>query len=120
MLQNGGVRTGLATNQQAIRARFMAEELGYEARFDELFFSFSIGHAKPSPDYFSAVLRALELDGGQVLFIDDHMANVTAARESGLNAEVFSLKAGPSRMLELLGNFGLGHGPDYKPDTCDG
>ena len=62
-LQGAGVRVRLASNQQTIRALFMAEELGYGSLFDELFFSCRIGYAKPCTEYFNVVLTALNLDG---------------------------------------------------------
>jgi catechol 2,3-dioxygenase-like lactoylglutathione lyase family enzyme len=48
-LRTSGTRVGLATNQQTVRARFMTQELGYAARFDDLFYSCHLGAAKPEP-----------------------------------------------------------------------
>lgn len=101
------VRTGLATNQQPLRARYMEEDLKYGERFDELLFSCRIGHAKPDPRYFDGVLEVLELEGNRVLFIDDHPANVEAARDRGLRAEVYDQVTGVTGMLELLTAHGL-------------
>jgi len=106
-LRARGFRVSLATNQQADRARFMAEELRYESRFDDLFFSCRIGHAKPSPMYFERLLGELALEGNQILFVDDHPGNVEAARQSGFNADVYTLDSGVEGMLELLNRFGL-------------
>lgn len=86
-----GVLVGLATNQQQRRARFMTESLGYGEHFDELFFSYRLGHAKPEGAYFEAVLAALGQRPEEVLFVDDHRTNVEAARSVGLAAEVFDL-----------------------------
>lgn len=87
-LRRRGVTCALASNQDFVRARFMDEELGYERLFDDRFYSARLGHAKPDPAYFHAVLAALGADPAQVLFIDDRLENVDAARHCGLHAEV--------------------------------
>ncbi|MGE0622433.1 MAG: HAD family hydrolase [Pseudomonadales bacterium] len=106
-LRGDGIRVGLATNQQAFRAEFMTQGLGYGERFDDLFFSWRLGHAKPGAGYFQAVLEALAADGSEVLFVDDHAANVAAARESGFNAEIYDLATGVQGMHTLLARYGL-------------
>jgi putative hydrolase of the HAD superfamily len=106
-LRTSGTRVVLATNQQSVRARFMTEELGYHARFDDLFYSCHLGAAKPEPEYFERVLALLELDGTRVLFVDDHPRNVEAARQVGLHSEIYDLGAGSDGMLALLGDYGL-------------
>jgi HAD superfamily hydrolase (TIGR01509 family) len=106
-LRRRAIRVGLATNQQHQRARIMTEVFGYADRFDDLFFSCEMGHAKPSRDYFEQVLAVLNLDGRRVLFIDDHERNVEAARDCGLRAEVFTLERGAAGMLHLLGRHGI-------------
>ena len=101
------VRTGLATNQQAERARYMSENLGYADRFDELLFSCVLGHAKPDPGYFDRVLEILDLEGDRVLFLDDHVRNVEAARRCGLRAEVYDQSTGSGVMIQLLADHGI-------------
>jgi putative hydrolase of the HAD superfamily len=102
-----GVRVGLATNQQSFRARYMTETLGYGTRFEALFYSHEIGHVKPSPRFFQRVVEALALDPGRVLLIDDSEANVTGAREAGLQAATYELGLGPAALAELLAASGL-------------
>jgi putative hydrolase of the HAD superfamily len=106
-LRSARVRTGLATNQQPERARYMTENLGYADRFDELLFSCAIGHAKPDPKYFDRVLEILDLEGDKVLFLDDHVRNVEVARGCGLRAEVYDQATGSGVMIQLLADHGL-------------
>lgn len=106
-LRTAGIRTGLATNQQRQRALYMSEVLDYAAAFDHLFYSCELGHAKPSPGYFAAVLERLDLDAAQVLFIDDHAGNVDAARAAGLSAATFHLDQGVAELARLLSARGL-------------
>ncbi|MEQ8858178.1 MAG: HAD hydrolase-like protein [Pseudomonadales bacterium] len=100
-LRSCGVAVALATNQQAHRARFMTEALSYAGHFDHLLYSCELGHSKPNPEYFSSALAKI------MLFIDDHEANVSAARQCGLQAEVFHLSEGVERIHEILKGYGL-------------
>ncbi|MEM8769984.1 MAG: HAD-IA family hydrolase [Pseudomonadota bacterium] len=107
MLRERGTVVGLATNQQRRRADYMIEALGYAERFDGLFFSYRIGYAKPETGYFEAVLAELDRRPEEVLFLDDHEANVDAARSLGLAAEVFELSQGIAAMETVLQAHGL-------------
>ncbi|MCZ6643493.1 MAG: HAD-IA family hydrolase [Gammaproteobacteria bacterium] len=100
----------LATNQQAHRAGFMSEELGYAKLFDELFYSCELGYAKPDPEYFLAILGKLELAGENVLFLDDHEPNVSAAMSVGLHARVFRKASGVAELRGLLKEYDLDAG----------
>jgi len=106
-VRSRGFRVGLATNQQPHRARYMLRELGYAEAFDHDFCSCHLGHAKPSETYFGEILKRLDSPPRAVLFLDDHDANVAAARAVGMCAETFELGAGPTGMLRLLHAHGV-------------
>ncbi len=106
-LRSRGCRVSLATNQQAERAAFMADSLGYSSRFDDLYFSCDVGHAKPEAAYFAAVLGHLNQPEGTVLFVDDHPDNVASARTAGMQGAVFDAGAGAREFRALLAAFGL-------------
>jgi putative hydrolase of the HAD superfamily len=106
-LRAAGVRCYLTTNQQALRARQMSEGLGYAARFDQEFYSCRLGHAKPSAEYFRAVLDAIVLPPSRVLFVDDHPGNVDAARALGMQGVEFGYNAGAVMLRCALQAFGL-------------
>ena len=83
-----GLRCGLATNQQNLRGAYMRSSLGFEKIFDEQFYSFEIGFAKPKQGIFGRSWhRSVSPD--RVLFIDDHDGNVAGAREVGIHSELF-------------------------------
>ena len=107
VLRARGVRVSLATNQQAERAQYMSECLGYQDLFDDLFYSFQLGRMKPDADYFSAVLDRLDQSGSEVLFVDDHPSNVDAARKAGMHAVVYDLASGPAGFHALLADYNL-------------
>ena len=50
-LRSSGVSVSLATNQQAHRAHFMTNSLGYRTHFDHLLYSCELGFSKPSVEY---------------------------------------------------------------------
>jgi putative hydrolase of the HAD superfamily len=107
-LRSSGVSVSLATNQQAHRANFMTNSLGYRTHFDHLLYSCELGFSKPSVEYFSSALAKIAKEPSEVLFIDDHEANVSAARSCGLQGEVFHLSEGVGRIREILKRYGLG------------
>lgn len=79
-----GVEVGLATNQQSLRGAAMRDGLGLDAHFDHTFYSFEVGHAKPSLEYFRHAVEVLGLPAERIVFVDDAPANVLAARQVGL------------------------------------
>jgi putative hydrolase of the HAD superfamily len=97
-----GVSCYLATNQSAHRARFMAENLGYDGLLDGAFWSYELGVAKPDPAYFAAILEHLALPGEEVLFVDDNERNVEAARSVGLHAVHWHVDRGLPELRDLL------------------
>ena len=101
-LREAGVACYLATNQDEHRGRHMHETLGYGDLFDDCFYSYELGVAKPDPAYFAAVLERLGLPGDQVLFVDDSAANVEAARSVGLRAECWHVHHGVAALHEHL------------------
>jgi glucose-1-phosphatase len=56
-------------------------------RFDQAFISFQIGMVKPDPEVYAHVVAALGTSAERVLFLDDNLINVEAARIAGLRAE---------------------------------
>lgn len=104
-IRSQGIEVHLATNQQTFRRDVMLD-LGYPSHFDRLFFSCDLGVAKPSPDYFRAILRELSHGPDGVVFIDDRVDNVEAARSIGIDARLHtshnSADQGVEDLRELL------------------
>jgi putative hydrolase of the HAD superfamily len=105
-----GVYCALASNQEQHRARRMSERLGYREVFQAEFYSCHVGHAKPSSEYFEAVIAMAGLEAARTLFIDDREDNVAAARNAGLQAAQFELPetgSGAPALRLLLRGFSL-------------
>ena len=101
-LRARGVRCYLATNQTEHRGRYMAENLGYDGLLDGAFWSYELGVAKPDPAFFTTILDRLGLEAAEVLFVDDSLRNVEAARSVGLAAEHWHVDDGLPALEALL------------------
>lgn len=102
-----GVPSYLASNQDRHRASYMHERLGYADLLDGEFYSCDLGAAKPEEPYFEAVIGRLGLRPDQVLFVDDNVANVAAARSVGLAAETWSYREDVAVLRQHLVSHGL-------------
>ena len=85
-----GLVTALATNQQSYRGGYMQRTFDYEELFDQTFYSFEVGLAKPDPEYFLTVVDALGVRPEEAVFVDDMHTNVQGARQAGLRAVLFA------------------------------
>ena len=105
-LRRAGCRD-IASNQQAGRARYMSEGLGYKTIFVEEFYSCRVGFAKPDVAYFHRVLELLNLPSPCVVFIDDRSENVDAAKGAGLAATVYNGESGAEVLRAILAEHGV-------------
>ncbi len=81
----------LATNQDTHRMKYILNEMGLGKFIDGAFVSSQIGYKKPQPEYFSTVLSKLNLyKPNEILFWDDNLENVEAARVFEINAEQYT------------------------------
>lgn len=96
-----GVRCHLATNQQSYRRDLMID-LGYGDLVEEAFYSCDLGHAKPDPAYFRAILDRLGVGPEGIVFVDDRPDNVEAAASVGLSAHVHDPASGADGLRGVL------------------
>ncbi|HWI01381.1 MAG TPA: HAD-IA family hydrolase [Propionibacteriaceae bacterium] len=102
-----GMRCALATNQQNLRGGYMRSSLGFEQIFDEQFYSFELGFAKPEAGYFKAIMDRIDVAPDRVLFIDDHEDNVAGAQEIGIHSELFPVDGGVTALKPILVRYGI-------------
>jgi len=89
-IRASGIPCYLATNQERYRTAYLEREMGLGAVLDGIFSSSTLGFRKPSLEYYQAIQTQLELGGSQILFWDDTLKNVEAARAAGWNAELYT------------------------------
>lgn len=106
-VRRAGTPCHLATNQQAFRAAYMRAELGYDAVFDDEFYSCDLGLVKPDPAYFATIVERIGEPAGAVLFVDDNEPNVAGARRAGLRAEHFPPHSGAEALRAMLHRHGV-------------
>ncbi|MCL7997780.1 HAD-IA family hydrolase [Brucella sp. 21LCYQ03] len=85
-LRADGHAIWLATNQDHERAAYIMSDLGLSAHVDGIIYSAALGVKKPDPAFFKAAERAVSVDAAEIIFIDDTMLNVEAARACGWQA----------------------------------
>ena len=106
-LREAGYGVHLGTNQHRQRGEHMRTALGFDALFDESFYSWELGTKKPEPAYFQHAVERIGAAPGEVLFVDDMEVNVEAARSVGLLAEHWHLDRGHAELEGLLARHGV-------------
>lgn len=81
-----GLALYLATNQEHRRAAYLMDELGLAHHFDGMFYSAKFGHRKPVQDFFRLATTEVGAPPEDIVFLDDTLENVEAARLFGWNA----------------------------------
>ena len=78
--------------------------MGFRELFDSLHFSCDLGVVKPDLAYYGGIEAALGRGGSDLLFIDDNVQNVEAARTKGCVRCHFhnNLSDGPSMVVVLM------------------
>jgi putative hydrolase of the HAD superfamily len=81
-----GYRRAVLSNTNALHWPRVMDELGLGASFEQCFASHLIGKIKPDREAFEHAVQALACEPSRILFLDDNLVNVEAARAAGLRA----------------------------------
>ncbi len=73
--------------------------------FDAVFNSFHLGKTKRDPTIFADTLKALKVDAGKTLFVDDNIGHTDRATAAGLQTHHFD---GSDRFMKRLQELDLG------------
>ena len=92
LLQDRGIRTGILSNigdrmETGIRARF-----AWIGRFDHCTWSHRVNLAKPEAAIYEHAAAGLGVPTDQILFIDDRLDNIAAARAVGMQVIEYNHK----------------------------
>jgi glucose-1-phosphatase len=100
----GSYRRALLSNSNSLHWQRVVEDMGLGAAIESHFVSHLTGRIKPDADAFQHAVQSLGCAPEQVLFIDDNLLNVEAARRSGMHA----MRArGNLETRQALGEFGI-------------
>ncbi len=83
--------------EKDIASRF--QELGFFEPFDLCVFAYETGVSKPDPEAYRILLKKLDLDAQDIIFIDDDPENIKASQALGIKSIIFQ---SPSQLEELL------------------
>ena len=103
-LRTAGIRLVALSNISAINHQFLCETFQLFAPFHELVLSYEVGAMKPDHKIFERALAVAECPPHECFYIDDIEEYVTAARQLGIDSEVFT---GPERFVEHLQERGV-------------
>ncbi len=99
-------RVMIFSNTNAEHWSFFLEVSGRRLAHLEAHLSHEIGHLKPDARAYRAVVARAGTAPGKLLFFDDKIANVAAARREGFQAEVFTGLDALRGMLAARGLYG--------------
>lgn len=83
-------KVGLLSNAWDDLRQTMHDRWGMDSLFDEMIISAEVGIVKPDPRIFHLAAQRLGVSPGEMVFIDDMLINVEAARVEGLAAILFT------------------------------
>ena len=82
---NGKYRFGMLSNAMSNIRNWLNQKHGFLHLFDITFFSAELGMAKPDPKFYLAILNEFSVNANEVIFIDDFIENIEAAKELGIH-----------------------------------
>ena len=97
-------KVALATNNNALAFVPFKEKFGFASLFDYIIVSGEIGVKKPDLKYFEKLVEATGSKPSDIIFFDDTLENVEAAKKLGIKGVVFK---DPGQAKEALKAMGL-------------
>lgn len=76
--------------QEFYRTNYIINEMGFKNIFERVFSSAHIGYKKPQKEFFEHIMQKLAtVQKENILFWDDTLGHVNAARKFGWHAELY-------------------------------
>jgi putative hydrolase of the HAD superfamily len=91
-LQMAGIRTGILSNLGDLMTEGVLSRFDFSP-FHHRTWSHRIGYAKPEPEIYTHAIAGLETPPEQILFLDDRLENIEAARAAGLETLLYTTHA---------------------------
>lgn len=82
--KNENVKVIIATNHLSFVRNFIGESFNVDY-LDDLIISAEIHKIKPNSDFYEYLLSKYNIDSKELLFLDDNIDNVNAAKQLGIN-----------------------------------
>ena len=103
-LKAAGHQLGYLSNMPEPYADYLERAYPLAQWFEGGVFSSRVKHSKPNAEVFALTKQCLKARPDEIVFIDDHPANIAAAEGQGWGAELFTT---PERLRERLQARGL-------------
>ena len=100
----GRYRTGLLSNAWSDMRETAEKVYDFLDAFDVIVFSAEIKMAKPDAEIYTHILKKLEIEPSEAVFVDDFIENITAAEGLGIHAIHFKSQEQALRELDALIN----------------
>lgn len=84
--RSAGLQIYLATNQEHLHAKYIAQTLKLNELVDAVCYSAALGVKKPDHRFFEIVTSLSKLQPEDIVFLDDTQTNITAALQAGWKA----------------------------------
>jgi len=99
-MRKRGVLCYIASTQEQYRAAYLEDQLRLGNLFDGLFFSCRLGCQKPELKFYEIASSRVPVEPNEILFLDDIIENVLAAKKTGWNAELYTIGMDFSAILK--------------------
>jgi FMN phosphatase YigB (HAD superfamily) len=98
-----------ATDQDALRSKFLLDDLNFRNIFDDNYISNEIGYLKKEEKYWDHVLGSIKLKYSnvkvnEILFCDDINSNIETASKTGINVMHVLKPDGITKLYDILDN----------------
>ncbi len=103
-LRRQGKRLVLLSNTSISHIEFVRREFEVLNEFDDFVLSYEVGAMKPQPAIFESALKKILCPPERCFYTDDIPAYIEAARQHGLQADVFTT---PELLIAQLGRLGV-------------
>ena len=87
-LKKVGMRVGMLSNIDHRYAKLI-RDFGFYGPFEPCLLSYEMELRKPDPKAYELLIKTMNLPAGDIVFIDDKVENVAAAKTIGIDAIVF-------------------------------
>lgn len=102
-IQSSGIKLGILSNMPHEFLALARKRFPVFKAADAGIFSCELGINKPEKGIYEALLKALSIDAGDVVFFDDIQANVDAAKAMGIQSFLWKDPASAKAELNKLG-----------------
>ena len=96
-------RIALVSNTSEPHWDYARRFLPFSAQLDPVIVSHLVGSTKPEPEFYESLLMQSGIPAGQILFVDDLVANVEAAEKAGMIGHQFESRSLLEGTLSDLG-----------------